>query len=268
MYVTLIPFFLAANIVVNDRSEWTFGPEYLYNLQVTHFSSEKLPWHRNVSSTVKCRPKMEDSLFCDLQYFKTFDEQKEFVLYTSVIFEMKFNESGVEKIFTNSSDPFKRELMQKIAQRFSTGIHVQRNFDGDSIYWEKKWIIINGNECFVRYSVEYLEPEINMSKQNKDFQLVILPMFDVKPDSSLEVIGYLYCNDHCSIPIDFQIKFNGATQINNRYDGPIYVINMHYAQHFGLFREKIQLTLESIKPAQNKPMDIFNGSWFSPIIYK
>nr|XP_012221351.1 PREDICTED: uncharacterized protein LOC105671630 [Linepithema humile] len=263
MYVTLIPFFLAANVVVNDRSEWTFGPEYSFNLQVTHDSmyEKELTKYRKVFSTVKCRPKMADSLFCEIQYFKTFDGQKELVLRTSVIFEMKFNEHGVERIFTNSSDPFKKELTQKIAQQLSTGVDVQRKFKGNSIYWGEE-AVRNGDRCWMGCSITYLKPKINMSKQNTDFQLVILPMFDVKPDSSFIIKKDISCGCYLYGPNIFQIEFSGATQINNRFEGPIYVINTHNWRDPGPFQEAIQLTLESIQPAQNKLMDIFNGNWF------
>nr|XP_012221349.1 PREDICTED: uncharacterized protein LOC105671628 [Linepithema humile] len=262
MYLTLIPFFLAANVVINDTSKWTFGPEYSFNLQVTHDSIYEKEPTRKVFSTVKCRPKMEDSLFCDLQHFKTSVKQKEIVLHTSIIFEMKFNKSGVEKIFTNSSDPFKRELMQKIAQQLSTGIDVQDNFNGRSLYWDEE-VVFHGLNCWMRYKFKYLEPKINMSKQNTDFQLVILPMFDVKPHSIFTTETYFHC-DIRTKPIIFQIKFSGATQINNRFKGPIYVINTLNLRDPGPFQEAIQLTLESIQPAQNKFINIFNGSWFSP----
>ncbi|XP_012221354.1 uncharacterized protein [Linepithema humile] len=281
----VIPFFLATKIVF-DADELLYyvnlGPEYIFNLQVTTetYMRSKQVQYKDVFSTLKCRPKMSDSLLCHLQYFKTFDEQIEFdesdtSLSTSAIFEMKFNESGVERILTNSSDPFKRELMQKIAKQLSTGIDVQRNFNGSSInYSIDKTPTL---KCRTTYNITYLEPKIKMAKRNTNFQFAILPMFVLKPDS-IFMIRNLAANCEYNwvwTPWDTTssaVKYSGAIQINDKFESWTEFIdskikfNRQDILQTIYVKETIRLSLESVKPAQCGLVNIFNGSWFSPHI--
>nr|XP_012221350.1 PREDICTED: uncharacterized protein LOC105671629 [Linepithema humile] len=286
MNVTVIPFFLAANIVVNDWLKLLgfciFGPEYTFNLQVSTetFMHSNQVQYKDIFSTVMCRPKMSDSLLCYLQYFKTFDEQKEFdesdtLLSTSAIFEMKFNESGVERILTNSSEPFKKELMQKIAKQFSTGIDVQRNFNGSSInYLMDKTPTL---KCRTTYNITYLEPKIEMAKRNTNFQFVILPMFILKPDSIFMIRNLAANCENISVWTLWDtpssvVKYSGAIQINDKFESWTEFIDskIKFNEQCNLqtiyVKETIRLTLESVKPAQRDLVYISNGSWFSPHI--
>lgn len=189
---------------MKNTSEWTFGPEYVFSLTINDdfipmwsFLSG-LPDNRVQFLMLKCRPKMTDSLFCELQTFETFNEQKALVINTLTTFEMKFNNYGVEKILTNSSDFSKEFLMiKKIVTHLSTGVDVQRNFRGSSMRGTQS-VKHHIDKCDLNYRTTYSEPDVNVAKQNTDFQFVILPMFDVKPNSTFV--------NHYSLSCDYYVR--------------------------------------------------------------
>ncbi|XP_011860891.1 PREDICTED: uncharacterized protein LOC105558017 [Vollenhovia emeryi] len=129
MNVTLIPFFLAANVVVHNPAEWTFGQEYLYDVNISYdvkpdsFGSKK---NYQLLTTLSCRPKMRNYL---LYQFKNGSHVKRTSTKDSIVglggraedmFEIKFTERGVESLIVDrTSYGPDVQTMRKIANQFN-----------------------------------------------------------------------------------------------------------------------------------------------------
>ncbi|XP_012531435.1 uncharacterized protein LOC105833891 isoform X1 [Monomorium pharaonis] len=271
MNVILIPFFLAANVVVNDTSEWTYGPEYSYDVNITYDIINMIkrepyePIHKiQLISTVKCRPKMPDSIFCHLnnftesELFENHNMTRE--AQTEQIFEIKFNERGVEGLVIEP--PSRMEVvnvLRKIATQFN--VVVDQRKIGMSQFMARENSSM-GN-CAAAYRITRDELRTDPLEEDTDFRLVILPLTDAKPGTTLSIVK---SRMGCINPpryVDFSRgilemrRFVSKIQINSRkfetfteFNGNVRFIESEIGTL--LFKEIIQINLKSIEPAQNE----------------
>ncbi|XP_077278277.1 uncharacterized protein LOC143906230 [Temnothorax americanus] len=274
MNVILIPFFLAANVVVNDTSEWTFGPEYLYDLNITYilnFHEHHKPEQVQLISTVKCRPKMPDNLFC---YLTNFTESDNYNITREILargtFEIKFNKHGVKGLIIDLplSNTVIVNILRKIANQFN--VIVDQGKIGMSQFTTRENSSM-GN-CATTYDItrEKLETD-TLEKENADFRLVILPLADAKPGTTLSIEKSRTECINSPRYIDFTMeilemeRFVSKIQIHSNkfetfteFDGKAKRL-VGYKFEVSSLKELIQINLNSIKPAQNKLPTLLHG---------
>ncbi|XP_011172131.1 uncharacterized protein LOC105204663 isoform X1 [Solenopsis invicta] len=272
MNAILIPFFLAANVMVNDTSEWTYGPEFLYDVNITYNIISIIkpdphePIHKiQLISTVKCRPKMPDSLFCHLnnftesELFENHNMTRE--AQTEQMFEIKFNEHGVEGLVIEP--PSRMEVvnvLRKIATQFN--VAVDRRKIGMTQFMARENSSM-GN-CAAAYRITREELKMDTFEQGDgNFRLVILPLTDAKPGTTLSIVK---SRMGCINPpryVDFSRgilemrRFVSQIQINsNKFETfTEFYGNVRYTEsEIGMlvFKEIIQINLKNIEPAQNE----------------
>ncbi|KAL6265236.1 hypothetical protein P5V15_002018 [Pogonomyrmex californicus] len=273
MNVILIPFFLAARMVVNDTSEWTFGPEYSYDLNITYVI--KSDPHEPINdmqliSTIKCRPKMSNSLFCHLnnstylQLFKNHTFTRE--VTTEQMFEIKFNNRGVEGLII---EPPTRMDVVNILRKIAT----QFNIVVDPITIRMSQYMNRENssmgDCATTYRITHEETDMP-EKEDKDFQLVVMPLIDAE----LGTLSIEKSRKRCiNAPryVDFSTgilkmgRFISKIQIDpdkfetfTEFDGKISLLSE--SEHRRLsFKEIIQINLNGIEPARGELPTLFYG---------
>lgn len=187
----------AANVVVNDTSEWMYGPEYLYNVNMTYViksdPTEPVGTLQLISS-VKCRPKVpENSLLCCLQNSTTMVSVKKDnttrELETEQMFEIKFNERGVESLLVET--PTRMEVVnfiRKIANQLSVGADMKRKIDMSQFMARENTSM---GDCATMYRITREESPETLQQldvaEDTDFQLVVLPMADARPGTTLTI---------------------------------------------------------------------------------
>ncbi|KAG7206764.1 hypothetical protein KM043_000683 [Ampulex compressa] len=136
MNFILIPFFLAANVVVNDTvpaSTWIHGPEYTYEVRflVRIPEDAKLESGKSfeLSSGLKCRPKSPESLVCRLEKIVAQEskggEPEEVEI--PELFEVKFNEHGVESLRLREPVKIKKlNLIRHVVAQLSVGVDLRQ----------------------------------------------------------------------------------------------------------------------------------------------
>jgi len=269
MNVVLIPFFLAANVVVNDTSKWTFGPEYLYDMNITVIakpSSHKPIQHYELISTIKCRPKMPDSLFCycsnstsvALLKNRNITDQE---IMTEQMFEIKFNEYSVEGLVIEpSSDMDVVTILRKIASQFNVVVNRDQIISSHFIARENSTI----GDCATMYVITHEESETDtLEEEEDDFRLVVLPLSDENSGTTLSIeksrmecksldafSGRLTMGRYVTKIQISSDKFETFTE----FDGKVHPLSPEIESGDRVFsyKEIIQISLNSIKPAQNE----------------
>ncbi|XP_025987825.1 uncharacterized protein LOC105204663 isoform X2 [Solenopsis invicta] len=258
--------------MVNDTSEWTYGPEFLYDVNITYNIISIIkpdphePIHKiQLISTVKCRPKMPDSLFCHLnnftesELFENHNMTRE--AQTEQMFEIKFNEHGVEGLVIEP--PSRMEVvnvLRKIATQFN--VAVDRRKIGMTQFMARENSSM-GN-CAAAYRITREELKMDTFEQGDgNFRLVILPLTDAKPGTTLSIVK---SRMGCINPpryVDFSRgilemrRFVSQIQINsNKFETfTEFYGNVRYTEsEIGMlvFKEIIQINLKNIEPAQNE----------------
>ncbi|XP_032673466.1 uncharacterized protein LOC116845175 [Odontomachus brunneus] len=289
MNVILIPFFLAANVVVKDTSEWTYGPEYLYNMNLTVVIKSDLDpaepiGNMELISAMKCRPMVaENSLLCIVQNFKTNvglktleEENTTHEIKTEKMFKIKFNERGVESLLIESPSRIQIvDLIRKFANQLSVGVDMGKI--GMSHFTGRENIsMVN---CTTTYKITREELpktlETHMTN-NADFQLVVLPMADARPGTSLTIEkSRMGCNNspryHRESPVGTlkMVKFSSMVFVDGASGFETYTeMDMEMRKEFlnfnicTTFAFNIRLNLDSIMPAQDPLPSISNGELF------
>nr|XP_012221462.1 PREDICTED: uncharacterized protein LOC105671684 isoform X1 [Linepithema humile] len=279
MNVTLIPFFLAANVIVNDTSEWKLGPEYTYNLNMTY--TMKSDPHEpdqimQLFSTVKCRPKVPDSLFCHLQNSTTVMPHKDGNMTreveTAQMFEINFDERGVGGLMIEPPSHMEVvNVIRKIANQFNVGADLKRKIGMPQFMARENSSM---GDCATVYTITDEAIETDATEQgDTDFRLVVLLMPDAKPGTILSIeksrIG-------CINPpryVDFATgilkmgRFYSKIQVSDRFetvtemDGKIRFPTDSTATRMISFKEMVQLNLDNIKPAKDELSSIPYGEW-------
>lgn len=195
-----IPFALpAANVAVNDTSEWTYGPEYAYSVNMTYVvkpDPNEPPGTIQLMSAIKCRPMVSDSLQCRLANSTTTVLVKQNMtraIETEQLFEIKFNERGVAGLLIDS--PSRNEvvnLIRKIANQFSLGADMKRKIAMSQFMARENTSM---GDCATTYRITREErPAARTSPAATSpgddvapYRLVVLPMTDARPGTSLTI---------------------------------------------------------------------------------
>ncbi|XP_032673325.1 uncharacterized protein LOC116845109 [Odontomachus brunneus] len=286
MNVILIPFFLAANVVVNDTSEWIYGPECLYNVNVTTVIKSDSPTSvfniKNIQliSAMKCQPKAaENTLLCILQnsteIMSRHEDNTTREIKTEQIFEIKFNEQGVESVLIESPSNWQSvDIIRKIAKQLSVDADMNRKI-GVSQFMVPE-VTSFGNSVMTMYKITREElPEtletLDVTK-GVDFQLVVLPMADGRPRTTLTIEKSRMGN--IILPRSF-FGFTGTVKMGRSYS-KIYVDGLSGFETYEMKDAELRvpvwksivsrimafnvlLSLDSIVPAQDPPPFISNG---------
>ncbi|XP_011136044.1 uncharacterized protein LOC105181155 [Harpegnathos saltator] len=285
MNVILIPFFLAANVVVNDTTEWAYGPEYSYNVNMTYVikSDPAEPaGTMQLMSSVKCQPKVsENSLLCRLRNSTTMmslrKDNTSREVETEQMFEIKFNERGVESLLIEP--PSRMEVVnfiRKIANQLSVGADMKRKIGMPQFMARENTSM---GDCATMYRITREElaesppepPESPELAEDADFQLVVLPMADARPGTSLTIeksrmgcinspryvdfsMGILKMGRFFSrIYVDGADRFETYTEL----DGKLRTESL--SSRIITFKSLLRVSLESIEPAQEPLPSILYG---------
>ncbi|XP_011631342.1 uncharacterized protein LOC105423330 isoform X1 [Pogonomyrmex barbatus] len=275
MNVTLIPFFLAANVVVNDTSAWAYGPEYSYDMNITYEIKAELHEHIDtvqLISTIKCRPKMPDSLFCHLHNFTTLTHINNYNVtrkeITEKMFEIKFNERGVEGLMIEP--PF-RMIIVNIIRKIATQFNINPRAI-PLIGFVTRENSAMGN-CTTLYWITRQEPKTDTFRDgNTECRFLILPLANAKPGTTLFIKKI---RGRCINPpqyIDFSTgifkmgRFITKMQINDKFeifsifDGKLSLISESESGTLS-YKEMIELSLSNIEPAQNQLPSLSYGEF-------
>ncbi|XP_011052964.1 PREDICTED: vitellogenin-3-like [Acromyrmex echinatior] len=150
MLVTILPFFLVANITVHrqyEQTKWA-SPEYTYdvlvNTSLANIVQENDNFCAMIATELKCRPKGDDSLSCYFQnsLIKRPDPKdnrcsnaKDFVptRYKFVgdePFEIRFNSKGIENLVVHRSIPrWRLDMIKSIVSQLNVGFEIQERRD-------------------------------------------------------------------------------------------------------------------------------------------
>ncbi|XP_014478642.1 PREDICTED: uncharacterized protein LOC106746503 [Dinoponera quadriceps] len=273
--IVLIPFFLAANVSVNDTSEWTYGPEYSFNVNLTYVVKSDLAVPdlasiMQVISAMKCRPKeLENSLLCRLQN-STMSVNKDNTsreIATEQMFEIRFSERGVESLLIEP--PTYMEVVnfiRKVASQLSVGADMKRKI-GMSQFMSRENTSMG--DCATVYRITRELPETSEPlevAENADFQLVVLPMADARPGTSLTIeksrmgcinppryvdfsMGILKMKRfYSTIHVDGVDRFESFTEIDGKLRPPT---ESKISLKILTFTSQLRLSLDSIEPAQD-----------------
>ncbi|XP_011874758.1 PREDICTED: uncharacterized protein LOC105565843 isoform X2 [Vollenhovia emeryi] len=199
MDVTLIPFILAAKVFVQDMSEWTYGPEYVYDLNITYDITPEPPAPVDNSrqevdniqliATLNCRPKHNDHLFCQVKNATeiTNDNRNEQGLKYALMdraFEIVFNERGVEGLIIDVTHTQAVDLVRKIANQFNV-LSNRSKIDEWQFYTREGTAM---GDCWTAYRISREEPATEEFKiAGTDFRFVILPFVDMKPGTAFSI---------------------------------------------------------------------------------
>lgn len=133
-----------------------------------------------IISKLKCRPKTMDNIFCHLQNSTIVNCEKDHTMIREVkteqMFEIKFNEHGVENLIIEP--PSRMEivnLLRKIANQFS--ISVDRHKIERMSQFMARENSTMGN-CATVYSITREELTNTIEKENIGFRFIVLPMAD------------------------------------------------------------------------------------------
>ncbi|XP_011688293.1 PREDICTED: vitellogenin-like [Wasmannia auropunctata] len=159
MWVTILPFFLVANITVDDaqqnyqRTKWaTFGPEYTYdvlvNMSLANIVQENDNFCAMLATDLKCRPKGpegDDSLRCHFQNSrikrpdpkdnrcsnaKDFVPSSRYKFVNDEPFEIRFNSKGIENLVVHRSIPrWRLDMIKTIVSQLNVGFEMPEHRD-------------------------------------------------------------------------------------------------------------------------------------------
>nr|XP_012221460.1 PREDICTED: uncharacterized protein LOC105671682 [Linepithema humile] len=284
MNVTVIPFFLAANVIVNDTSEWVFGPEYFYNLNLNttyvnvpeNFS---MPNEVRLFMTMKCRPKIPNRLLClilNSTYTDSYRGLLQSLTRTTSFpsFEIKYNKRGIESLLINSTfvnaNEGKFNVIKRIANQLNLGVNLKRNRDTSRFKGVENTSM---GICTTRYEISRNESETEPVKENIDFTLFVLPMTDAKPGTTVSIEKYrtrcinsprrLYSRVLKMERFFSKMQIGDGFESFSKLDGKLRTYSTHSNETFLLpFNDVMHLNLISIKPAQNDIPNIDSGKLY------
>ncbi|XP_011874755.1 PREDICTED: uncharacterized protein LOC105565841 [Vollenhovia emeryi] len=268
MNVILIPFFLAAHVVDNDTSDWTLGPEYVYDLIYSYLLKGETGYIQNyyLMNTLHCRPKMPDHLFCSLRNetevnFVT-NRTKKRTTRPENMFEMKFNRKGVEGLIYDPHHMKYVNLQRRIANQFS--VLVRPNKIGKPHFTAKENSSI-GN-CATEYNITREEPETDAHENGgTDFRLEILQLADDKPGTTLLIEKSR--SDCINLPGDNEVNVGVVHSKMRRFVSKYKISPNKFESRTDFegtnvyqfpksaelpFKEILHINLKGIKPAQNE----------------
>ncbi|KAL0123699.1 hypothetical protein PUN28_005897 [Cardiocondyla obscurior] len=196
MLATILPFFLVANITVNDphrQSEWaTYGPEYTYNVLVNMSLANIVREDDNfcvmMATELKCRPKGEDSLSCRFQNsqikrpdpsYNRCSNAKDFVptKYKFVgdePFEIRFNPKGIENLVVPRSIPrWRLDMIKVIVSQLNVGFEVRERRDKFTIMENSTVGHCEVDVKIIRQS--FTENDDDSTEKSESFEIGFMP---------------------------------------------------------------------------------------------
>lgn len=193
--------YLAANVIVNDTTEWTFGPEYSYNL-ILNTTYLNVPENSSMPNSVrsgnvrmKCRPKIPNRLLCIISNFMSVEYYMEpymgFMNATNLLFplfEIKYNKRGIESLLIDSAlrtNEVKLRIIKRIANQLNPGIDLKSNRDTSHFRGVENTSMGN---CMTKYEIWREKSERKLLEKN--FTLFTLPMTDAKPGTTISIEKY------------------------------------------------------------------------------
>ncbi|KAL6265237.1 hypothetical protein P5V15_002019 [Pogonomyrmex californicus] len=205
MLVTILPFFLVANVTVDDahrQSEWaTYGPECTYdvlvNMSLANIVQENDNFCTMIATKLKCRPKGDDSLSCHFQnsQIKRLDptdnrcsNAKNFVptrykFVNDEPFEIRFNSKGIENLVVHKSIlRWRLDMIKVIVSQLNIGFETQERRD--------RFTIMENS------TVGHCEVDVKITRRDSDFE----ENDSIEDDDSIEEsdsfeIGFMSSND-------------------------------------------------------------------------
>jgi hypothetical protein len=187
--------YLAASLVVDDTSNWEFGPEYLYNMSINYDMKMDLIANytiitMNLNSTVQCRPKDPETLFCRLNNISGVANIMGNKITEDIdsenLFEIKFNEHGVETVLVEPDDIRIVNIIRKIAAQFSTNVNLMHKNNVRS-----KLQLMNRENtpmgrCMTMYAIKHEEHQPSTIRK-KNYQFKILPTSTTDMESRISL---------------------------------------------------------------------------------
>jgi len=178
--------YLAANLVVDNTSNWKFGPEFVYNVSINYDTKKDLTDNStsitmNLNSTVQCRPKDPETLFCYLNNISIDanlmgDRKTEDVELQSP-FEIKFNEHGVEAVLVEPEDTRITNIIRQIASQFSINVNLMHNRSKLQLKRENTPM----GRCITTYAIKQKKYQPSaIRKKNYQFKILPTSMTDMK----------------------------------------------------------------------------------------
>ncbi|CAK9804257.1 hypothetical protein ANTQUA_LOCUS3993 [Anthophora quadrimaculata] len=173
MNFTLIPFFLAASVVVDQPDQWIYGPEYVFHASLKQSTS--VYW-RNHTATMRCRPAEMNSLLCrfELVTLRAYDKNPSLEFMTiDQPFLIQFSPRGVETLrLPEMIDDRKLYFIRSIAKSFSVCTDSRESMNTLPEYAPNRNDITSG--CTTRITI--LEnDEISSKPRNYELQILSLP---------------------------------------------------------------------------------------------
>ncbi|XP_060817121.1 uncharacterized protein LOC132907756 [Bombus pascuorum] len=176
MHVVLIPFFLAANVTTFDSRAWIYGPEYVFDVNITHALSDGLLgdalFQTSVITTLKCRPKSMDQLLCHFEGITVEDMSGGHIELGEIgtPFVIEFSPRGIQNIgFSSAINKRKLNILRKIFKELSTEIDLSKyanvvlphlSYAGDKDY--------PLNDCSSLFVIYELYDSDNLHRSNRE----------------------------------------------------------------------------------------------------
>lgn len=179
--------------------DWKFGPEYTYNLTMNYAiktDTHDLVTNMRLASTVKCRPKDSEILFCRLQNSTTMvstllmDRNMTREIETAKTFAIKFNERGVESLLMETPFPIQVvTIVRKIANQLSVGVDLNERKISMSQFIARENTSMG--DCATRYRIERKESQSNDKDKDNEWIATtgywtrVLSMTDARPSETV-----------------------------------------------------------------------------------
>ncbi|KYN03195.1 hypothetical protein ALC62_06062 [Cyphomyrmex costatus] len=228
--ITLIPFLLG--IISNVSEDFTFFPEYLYEIHQTQIKYGKINNITKLNSTLTCHPVHAENLRCYLHDIMS--TESSFVqnlnqenissnpIQNEEWFMMEFNNRGVYITIIESSVTNSINLIPDIVSQFSIGINIKIN----NRFEENRYLgIMNENTTIGTCTTTYKTIVIYRNKTNETmdskFQIKLLKNnFSSQKDLNIHIVKN---RKNCTYSSDFANSFNGGKV--TKYDHVIELIN-------------------------------------------
>jgi len=147
----------------------------------------------NRNSTVQCRPKDPETLFCRLNNISSVINQGDGIsirkdIDSENLFEIKFNEHGVETVLVESDDINIVNIIRKIAAQFSTNVNLMDKNNAQS-----KLQLIDKEKtpmgrCMTTYAIKHEEHQPNTTrKKNYQFKILSTSMTEMESRTNLSI---------------------------------------------------------------------------------
>ncbi|XP_076276923.1 uncharacterized protein LOC143207388 [Lasioglossum baleicum] len=178
MNFVLIPFFLAATIIVDDPTKWQYGlvAHYHANITLNSGANENAMELVNMTTTFTCRQRSMDELIC------SFPE----ILLRKPEFLVKFNKNGMEN-FSFQEVVGRRELsvIRFIMKELSVGVDLLQHANSLSAFVVNQSYVLH--DCSTLFTVlqDLGSPTFTNFGKKRDYVLDVLSIPQRKPGANV-----------------------------------------------------------------------------------